>query len=241
MAQYIDYLESISSPATFRRKCQWLEHNFGALFSAGQEVLEIGPGRGEFLHFAKTRGISSVDVIDRDQGVLDYIQTRYPIRNAWSRSAEDISSLATSMQLYDRIFVLQVMEHIRTESLTGFIQVLYKHLKPGGKLIITVPNGANPLSVVERYSDITHHNLFSENSLRELVQLAGLSGAATQVQGYRIPPVSLLDIVRIILQKALHAALKALLVVNGGVFFSIYDPNVTLIVERIDDSAARAA
>jgi len=238
MAQYIDYLESISNPATFRRKCQWLNHNFGALFSAGQQVLEIGPGRGEFLEFAATKGITNIDVIDRDQGVLDYVKARYPVRGAWTCSAENLSSLDTTLSTYDRIFVLQVMEHIRTESLEDFIRSLYKHLKPGGKLIITVPNGANPLSIVERYSDITHHNLFSENSLRELVQLSGVPGAKTSVQGYRIPPVSVIDIVRIGLQKALHLCLKGLLVVNGGVFFSIYDPNITLIVERADTPAA---
>jgi 2-polyprenyl-3-methyl-5-hydroxy-6-metoxy-1,4-benzoquinol methylase len=234
MAQYIDYLESISNPATFRRKCKWLEHNFGALFSSGQQVLEIGPGRGEFLHFAAAKGISGIDVIDRDQGVLEYVKSRYPTRNAWACSAEDISALDNDLASYDRIFVLQVMEHIRTDSLEEFIRSLFKHLNPGGKLIITVPNGANPLSIVERYSDITHHNLFSENSLRELVQLSGVSGAKTHVQGYRIPPVSPIDIVRIVLQKALHLCLKGLLVVNGGVFFSIYDPNITLIVERVE-------
>ncbi len=234
MAQYIDYLESISNPATFRRKCQWLDHNFGSLFSSGQEVLEIGPGRGEFLHFAAGKGISGIDVIDRDQGVLDYVKSRYPTRNAWACSAENISSLDSALSTYDRIFVLQVMEHIRTESLEDFIRSLYRRLKVGGKLIITVPNGANPLSIVERYSDITHHNLFSENSLRELVQLSGVPGAKTHVQGYRIPPVSAIDIARIVLQRALHLCLKGLLVVNGGVFFSIYDPNITLILERVE-------
>jgi 2-polyprenyl-3-methyl-5-hydroxy-6-metoxy-1,4-benzoquinol methylase len=234
MAQYIDYLESISNPATFRRKCQWLDHNFGSLFSSGQEVLEIGPGRGEFLHFAAGKGISGIDVIDRDQGVLVYVKSRYPTRNAWACSAENISSLDSALSTYDRIFVLQVMEHIRTESLEDFIRSLYRRLKVGGKLIITVPNGANPLSIVERYSDITHHNLFSENSLRELVQLSGVPGAKTHVQGYRIPPVSAIDIARIVLQRALHLCLKGLLVVNGGVFFSIYDPNITLILERVE-------
>lgn len=241
MAQYIDYLESISNPATFRRKCQWLDHNFGVFFEAGQEVLEIGPGRGEFLQFATAKGVTALDVIDRDQGVLDYVKDRYPIRNMWRSSAEDIGSLRKALPLYDRIFVLQVMEHIKTGALEEFIRALYEHLKPGGKLIITVPNGANPLSIVERYSDITHHSLFSENSLRELVQLSGLTGARTRVQGYRIPPVSVIDLIRIVLQRALHLFLKGLLIVNGGVFFSIYDPNITLIVERTDSATAQAA
>jgi SAM-dependent methyltransferase len=232
MADYSDYLTRISSPDTFRRKGSWLKHNFGALFSAGQRVLEIGPGLGEFLNFIGERGLTNIDVVDRDSGVLDRVRASFPVRNAWACSAEDIASLDGELKEYDRIFLLQVMEHIETIHLQNFVRTLYAHLAPGGLIIITVPNGANPLGIVERYSDITHHNLFSENSLRELVELSGLPGAVCRIQGYRIPPVSLVDIVRIGLQRVFHLILKALLIVNGGVFFSIYDPNITLIIEK---------
>lgn len=232
MADYSDYLDRISTPKTFHRKCAWLKHNFGAFFSAGQRVLEIGPGLGEFLHFLGERGISTIDVIDRDRGVLERISSKFSLRNAWMCSAEDVASLDGELQEYDRIFLLQVMEHIETRHLQGFLRTLYNHLAAGGLILITVPNGGNPLSVVERYSDITHHNLFSENSLKELVELTELPGAVCRVQGYRIPPVSLVDLVRIALQRVLHLFLKSLMIVNGGVFFSIYQPNITLIIEK---------
>jgi SAM-dependent methyltransferase len=232
MADYSDYLTRISSPNTFSRKGAWLRHNFNSLFSVGQKVLEIGPGLGEFLHFLGEKGVEAVDVIDRDRGVLDRIQSRFSVRRAWVCSAESIAAIDSELAQYDRIFLLQVMEHIETPHLQRFLQTLYAHIVPGGMIIITVPNGANPLSIVERYSDITHHNLFSENSLQELVELSELPGAICRVQGYRIPPVSVLDWVRIPLQKSLHLLLKGLLIVNGGVFFSIYDPNITLIVEK---------
>jgi hypothetical protein len=98
--------------------------------------------------------------------------------------------------------------------------------------LITVPNGGNPLSIVERYSDLTHHNLFSENSLKQLVQMSGLPGAVATVRGYRIPLASALDYVRVPLQWVLHACLHLVMMANGGVFFSLYHPNITLVVER---------
>jgi 2-polyprenyl-3-methyl-5-hydroxy-6-metoxy-1,4-benzoquinol methylase len=232
MADYSDYLARISSPDTFRRKCAWLKHNFGSLFSAGQRVLEVGPGLGEFLHFVAERGVQGIDIIDRDRGVLERVKTQFPVRNAWVCSAESVGDLHDELGQYDRIFLLQVMEHIEPAYLQGFLRTLYAHVAPGGLIIITVPNGANPLSIVERYSDITHHNLFSENSLRELVELSDLPGATCRIQGYRIPPASVVDVVQIVLQKGLHLLLKGLLIINGGVFFSIYDPNITLIVEK---------
>ncbi|MFO0417528.1 MAG: class I SAM-dependent methyltransferase [Pseudomonadota bacterium] len=232
MADYSAYLERISAPGSFERKGKWLSHNFKGLFKAGQRVLEIGPGRGEFISYVGSFGESQIDVVDRDEGVLRYISERFKVRNAWRCSAEELHTLDPKLEIYDRIFLLQVMEHIETQHLQSFLTTLYKHLAPGGMIIITVPNGANPLSIVERYSDITHHNLFSENSLKELVELTGLEGAKCIVQGYRIPPVGFVDVVRIVLQRALHLFLKGLLIVNGGVFFSIYDPNITLIIEK---------
>jgi 2-polyprenyl-3-methyl-5-hydroxy-6-metoxy-1,4-benzoquinol methylase len=232
MADYSEYLDRISSQQTFKRKCAWLSHNFGRFFAEGQRVLEIGPGLGEFLQFLKEPGITTIDVVDRDQGVLELIKSRFSVRHAWMCSAEDISTLDQQLEQYDRIFLLQVMEHIETHHLQSFLRTLYRHLAPGGMILITVPNGGNPLSIVERYSDITHHNLFSENSLRELVDLTELPGSECRIQGYRIPPVSLVDVIRIGLQKVLHLILKGLLVINGGVFFSVYEPNITLIIEK---------
>jgi 2-polyprenyl-3-methyl-5-hydroxy-6-metoxy-1,4-benzoquinol methylase len=229
---YYEYLNRISSPKTFKRKCAWLGHNFGEFFHGEQRVLEIGPGLGEFLGFITSCGSPVIDVVDRDEGVLEIIRSRFPIQRAWKCSAENLNEIAGDLGIYDRIFVLQVMEHIETKHLCNFIRVLYEHLAPGGMAIITVPNGANPLSIVERYSDITHHNLFSENSLKQLVEMSNLKDAVYSVRGYRIPPVSAVDICRKVAQKLLHYALKMLLIINGGVFFSVYDPNITLIIER---------
>ena len=236
MADYVEYLDRISAPKTFNRKCQWLRHNFGALFKDNQKILEIGPGLGEFISFVSEKNEPIIDVIDRDQGVLDRVKSKFKVRNAWRCSAEGIAGLEGQLDRYDRVFLLQVMEHIETRSLPEFLRVLYKSLAPGGLIIITVPNGGNPLGIVERYSDITHHNLFSENSLKQLVEMSDLKGASCRVKGYSIPPVSTIDIVRKVAQKLLHLILKGVMVVNGGVFFSIYDPNITLLIEKPRDA-----
>lgn len=233
MANYLDYLQNISSSAgTSERKAAYLKHNFGSLISKGAEVLEIGPGIGDFLKFALERGVSTIDVIDRDEGVLGYVAERFPVRRKWRAEAEHLFSLEKELGSYDAIFLLQVMEHIRKDAVVPFLQTLYRHLKPGGHIIITVPNGGNPLGLVERYSDFTHESLYSENSLREIVGIAGLDGAEVSIQGYKIPPTGIVNILRIGAQRALHLALRLVMIANGGVHFSVYEPNITLVVTR---------
>jgi len=232
MSDYLTYLKSIQNKKTSTRLQEYLRYNFSKYVGKGSEILEIGPGIGEFLKFAVQQGARALDVIDRDEAVMNFIRSAFPIRLGLTGSVENLPSLSQQLHQYDLIFMLQVMEHAKKECLVNMLQTLYRHLKPGGALIITVPNGANPLSIVERYSDITHENLFSENSLRQLVAMSELGDSVVIIEGYRIPPTTVINFIRVIAQRALHFCITAVLAINGGVFFRVLEPNITLIVRR---------
>lgn len=232
MAQYLQYLEDMYSSKTSERKLQYLKYNFGAFLKPDMTILELGPGLGEFLAFASEAGVNSIDVIERDEAVLERLKQNFTLNNSWLVSAENLSSIDEELRQYDCIFMLQIMEHVETKELPNLIQTLFNHLKPGGVLLVTVPNGGNPLSVVERYSDITHHNVFTENSLKQLVNMTGLSPCETTVAGYKIPTSNILNRFRRALQSLLHLLLKGVLIVNGGVSFKLFEPNITLIVKK---------
>ena len=128
--------------------------------------------------------------------------------------------------------MLQIMEHVQTDALVPLIKTLYDCLKPGGHLLITVPNGANPLGTIERYSDITHVNLFSSNSLLQIAKFAGIDDSEISIQGYRIPAVGLINPIRILMQSMLYLCYKVVLAINAGVYFSPLHPNITLVVSK---------
>jgi 2-polyprenyl-3-methyl-5-hydroxy-6-metoxy-1,4-benzoquinol methylase len=232
MADYLNYLENIQDKTSSVRLGGYLSHNFGRFISKGCKVLEIGPGTGGFIRFAKDCGASSVDVIDRDQGVMNYLKNNLDIRNGWISSVEDLVKIQNELDKYDLIFMLQIVEHVNKSALTSMLGLLFKQLNPGGRILITVPNGGNPLSIVERYSDITHENLFSENSLRQIVSMSDLDNPIVKVRGYKIPPINAINIIRIIIQKITHLFLKGLLIANGGVFFGVMEPNITLEIQK---------
>ncbi len=237
MTDYARYLESLYGEKTLERKLAYLEHNFGAYLAEGQTALEIGPGLGEFCAVATRRGLQ-VDVIDRDEAVLRHVRSRYRVRSSWCIPAESVPSLDGTLPCYDRIVMVQVLEHVEVTSLVPLVGFLFRHLNPGGKLLATVPNGGTPLGGVERYSDITHRTAFSANSLCQLVHMAGLSGRyRVEVDGFRIPPVSAPNLVRIVAQKLLHLGLLAVMVANGGVYERLYHPNITLVLTRLDEGA----
>lgn len=233
MAGYVGYLERIYDKRTFGRKLAYLEHNFRSLFTAGQQVLEIGPGLGEFVTFASARGVAALDIIDRDESVLRLLKSRFAVRNAWLASAESLEPIEPLLPACDRIFLMHVLEHVEVAALAPLLGLLFRHLAPGGKLVATVPNGANPLAVVERYSDITHRSLFSPSALVQLVHMAGLPEPfEVEVQGFRIPPRPPINWPRIVAQQILHLVLLGVMVANGGVFGRLYHPNISMILTK---------
>lgn len=229
---YLDHLERVSDAKTWRRKLDYLRFNFDGDIGPGHRVLEIGPGRGEFIAYAAERAVAFVDVIDDSAAVLSRATAMRGVRRSWLASVEALGGIEAELGEYDRIVLVHVLEHLAKPAIAPAVRVLYRHLSPGGRLLATVPNGANPLGVVERYADFTHETLFTEESLMQLVDICDLPGAAARVRGFRIPAVNLLNRTRILAQAALHLLLKAMLIVNGGVYFSLYEPNITLVLTR---------
>lgn len=232
MDNYLRHLEEQYSPKTSARKLQYIEYNFGYLLKPGQTALEVGPGFGEFLEALKRHGITKVDIIDRDDAVIRYINTKHTVQNAWAISIEQIATIETSLRKYDIIYLSEILEHVRKESIIDVVRRLYTCLNPGGAILMVAPNAGNPLCAVELYADFTHEIAFSVNALRQIVDAAGISPDNLTVFGYRIPPVTPVNLLRIGLQKMLHLCLLGIMVINGANYSRILQPNLCAVIRR---------
>lgn len=74
---------------------------------------------------------------------------------------------------FDLITLLDVLEHIPRENVISFLKDIYNALKPGGILIIQVPNLGAPDSNLHMYNDITHYVGYTEHSLQQVLITAG--------------------------------------------------------------------
>jgi len=232
---YLSQLQPVDSTVTQKRKKEYIAYNFGTYLSPRFQknnihILEIGPGCGEFIEYCLERGIKNIDVVENDASVVNYLKEKYKLRNILF--TQNISEIDYKLDKYDVIMMTQVFEHIPQVEHMKVLQTLYRHLNVKGVLIITVPNVGNPLAIFERYYDYTHRTAFTEHSLEQMVDLADLKNARIILQPFRIPPHSLINILRIIPQFLLHALFKLLYIVNGGVYPRILTTNVSLILEK---------
>jgi 2-polyprenyl-3-methyl-5-hydroxy-6-metoxy-1,4-benzoquinol methylase len=231
---YLERLNGMYGEKTFQRKVDYIRYNLGEYFDAkvasGLEVLEVGPGVGEFVNYAQSIGIRRVDILDEEEDIIGSLKSGYRdlLRNVYS----SVSTLKTSKDRYDFVVLIQVLEHIPLDRQAETLSVLYRSLKKYGKLFVVVPNANNPLGLTERYGDIQHKVSFTSRSVRDLISESGIRNDETKIMSFRIPPYSIINIIRIMVQKAIHLLIYLLLIANGGVFYRPLTPNMLVVIEK---------
>jgi SAM-dependent methyltransferase len=145
-------------------------------------VLDVGCGMGFALITLQDMGYSNLEGIDIDEGqVFSCIQKG--IRA--TKVDNSVSFLLDNQASYDLILALDVIEHIPYNQQLEFVKSINEALKPGGKIICTVPNANSGVASRWRYNDWTHHISFTEHSLDFLLFNSGFGEINIFETGYQ--------------------------------------------------------
>jgi len=106
---------------------QWLE-------GSCDDILEIGCSTGYFTKVLKNKG-KNVCGVDINADHIELAQRKYP-RIRFQTC--DASGLPFSDESFDVVLMLEVLEHVQDE--VRIISEIYRVLKDGGTLIMSVPN-----------------------------------------------------------------------------------------------------
>lgn len=118
------------------RRLRWIESHL----SAGQRIADLGCGTGYMLTYPLLLADHDVIGVDLDRRSIDY--GREVFRSAGLPAdrlvAEPLESLEGS---FDAVIVSEVLEHQDDAQLSGLLEAVAAKLRPGGALLVTVPNG----------------------------------------------------------------------------------------------------
>lgn len=153
-------------------------------------ILDIGAGSGFLGETLREQGFASVDGVEVDS------KSRVHIKDFYSRLFASLSEAESSG--YDVIVLLDVLEH--TPVPEDFLREALLKLKPGGRILISVPNIAHWsvrfsllfgfFTYTERgLLDKTHLQFFTRKRLREITTASGLK---TFENSASIEPIELL-------------------------------------------------
>ena len=191
--QFYDY--SLKEYARWNRKYSYY---YGDLLPANRSarILDLGCGGGRFLHFLKSVGYSNLAGVDADAKQLAALRKTLTCD---TYEAGILDLLHSSSGQYDFISCHHVIEHLSRDDSNHLLRLAYQALSPGGRLIVSTPNGARPWMGWHMFADLSHDHLYTSSSLREVMEMAGFRDVMLRPEGP--VPYSVLSALRWLLWK----------------------------------------
>ncbi len=133
-------------------------------------VIDIGCGMGFTLEALKRCGFGNLSGVEYDEGQVAACR-KLGLDVALSRNTSLF--LRERAGSYGLAVCLDVLEHIPIPEQLDFAQSIGQALRPGGRLLLTVPNASASLAPRWRFNDWTHSSAFTEDSLEYVLAAAG--------------------------------------------------------------------
>jgi 2-polyprenyl-3-methyl-5-hydroxy-6-metoxy-1,4-benzoquinol methylase len=205
--------------------------HFAALLPLNRDakILEVGCGYGRYLKELLDMGYTNAYGIDISEEQIQYARRELGLSIA--EKADAVDWLRNKNDQFDCILVLDVLEHLQTDYLLTLGESIYSSLKPGGRVLVQVPNGVLPLND-HRYGDLTHMRAFTTKSMRQFFLLSGLK----PIGYYDIPPImnGIVGFIRRVLWSFVLKPIIAcyMMVANGSRMGGIYTPNFLAVAQK---------
>jgi 2-polyprenyl-3-methyl-5-hydroxy-6-metoxy-1,4-benzoquinol methylase len=179
------YFEKFNIGQASSSKPAWFLYNHLQHLPADKDakILEIGPGFGEIVNLLiNTLGFKNTKAVELDTDLAIACNERAPASCVRVDSTTDF--LRANNQAFDVVIMLHVLEHIEKKEAVEMISAIKGALRPGGKLLIEVPNSAHPLTgSATRYADFTHVVGYTDSSLRQVLAMGGFDSISINAIG----------------------------------------------------------
>ena len=173
------------TPAAYDYVRRWWKQSYIRKWlpeSRQAQVLEIGCGLGYHLNALRELGYTHVQGIDMSPEEIEIAQTN--VEAVDFLVADAFSFLPERQGQYDLVVMFNIIEHFTKDEALQICQLVLSSLRKGGVLLIRTLNAANPAGFETLYSDLTHEMCYTQNSMVDLLGLAGFS--RVEIIGLRI-------------------------------------------------------
>ena len=184
----------------------------GLVPSSSTVAGDLGCGKGEWLAWLRTKGLTSLWGVDRSRGDLAMARTQNPgIEFVEDGIAE---ALQDQPDRFDLLHAKDVIEHLRPDELFEFLDACRFALKPGGALWLLTYNAQSPFANVTRYGDFTHEIGLTPSSVGQVLSAAGFT--VERVNGIHVCPPTPGGIARKLLWKMLTPFFRLVIKARHG-------------------------
>jgi SAM-dependent methyltransferase len=146
-------------------------------------ILDVGCGFGEFLAYLERDGYQNLRgvEIDPERAAASRQKTRAAIEEP-----EDLAEyLRGAGDQFALITLKSVIAHFPRERAVPYLRAMRDALAPNGKLIVETFNASRWTGPYVLYNDVTHCWAYTEYSLRQILEMAGLR--VIELDGEKLP------------------------------------------------------
>ena len=173
---------------------------------------DLGCGKGEWLAWLRTKGLTALCGVDRSPGDLAIARAQNP----GIEFIEDgiAAALQRQPRRYDLLHAKDLIEHLKPDELFAFLDACSSALKPGGQLWLLTFNAQSPLASATRYGDFSHEIGLTPTSMRQVLTAAGFE--VVSIRGVHICPATKGGFVRKWIWRVCGAIARVLLRARHG-------------------------
>lgn len=135
------------------------------------KILDIGCGYGALIFFLRKHGYVNVEGVDLSPEQVACAR-ELGIHGVKQGDLGDLILSSPEIN-YDAVVAFDLLEHLERDELIEFFSQVRRVLRPGGSIILHIPNGASPFFGRVRYGDMTHEICFTQHSISQLMSIVG--------------------------------------------------------------------
>ncbi|HJN22557.1 MAG TPA: class I SAM-dependent methyltransferase [Rhodospirillales bacterium] len=166
--------KSYQTPRLDRKQARRFDSDFWEPANCRPDMafLDVGCGVGLFLAYLRTKGVTDFLGIDNDPALTKYIAAeiaeKFVNADIWK-----FPDGGAGGRRFDRITLFDLLEHLPAKDGARLLMKLAKLLKPGGRVVVKVPNMGSPWGGGYQFGDLTHKAAYNPSSMRQLALASG--------------------------------------------------------------------
>lgn len=175
VATHNSHLYAKPSLDVFRSQFPVWRHYYGDVLPSDKSasILDAGCGDGGFVFFMQEQGYTHVTGVDVS---VQQIQQGSSL-GIKGLTVADLREYLSNTEPLDCIVARDVIEHFTRQEAFELLSMMAQKLKPGGRLIMQVPNGEGIYFTSIFFGDYTHEVAYTVGSVRQLFLNAGFTSS----------------------------------------------------------------
>jgi 2-polyprenyl-3-methyl-5-hydroxy-6-metoxy-1,4-benzoquinol methylase len=189
-------------------------------------ILDLGCGSGGLVWWLRQRGYRNSFGVDGSQ---EQVALAHHL-GITGVSLGDVFTALDHAEQQDLLFARDLLEHLDRQSIFDFLAKCRAALKPGGRLIIQVPNAGSPTFGRVRYGDFTHELAFTESSMKQILGATGFTQVA--IYPWRPAVTGVNSLIRYALWRLIEPLLKLPIQIESGGLRRIVTMNLIAVASK---------